>query len=81
MPRYRMKYQSKSKPSLHRMQIVNSTSVRVLVKRLGIELLNLTIKLKLPDDDFDWTIERESGHLDGWEIAAHNRDSLTQGHG
>ena len=78
MPKYRIRYQSKSRPALRKSQVVRSTNSRKVINDTRRDITSLILRLGLPSDDITWDVSRLSGHLSDWEIISHNRDELTR---
>ena len=77
LPRYRVSYQSATRPGLRRIRVVRSTNSRKVINDTRKEVLRVTLRTRLDDDDIKWTVEIYRDHLHGWDIISHNRDILT----
>lgn len=74
MPRYRTSIWSASKPNVRQTKIISTRSVKDAINKTTFAAVQLQLRGHLADDDIMWSVERLSGHLGSWVIAAHSRN-------
>lgn len=70
MPRYKVTVWSKTRPNVRQQKIIVKRSVINAIHQTSMLVTQLQYSAKLPDRDLMWTVERMSGHLNMWVIAA-----------
>lgn len=66
MPRYRVTWWSKSVSTMRTVRTVSRRDTRSAIQYARNAAMSMELRSKLPTRDYQYRVERYSGHLGGW---------------